>query len=379
LTLTLNDLPEVSFAEKDINKIISDMISEYEKAHFESTGKIKKLYPGDPIRIWIYTQALRELQLRVLIDDSAKQNLLKYSRGDSLDNLGAFSRTQRFEEEASFVRMKFTLSGARPTPETISQGTRVSPGGELYFAVLEDAVIPAGQMEIEFLTICLQVGTVGNGFTAGQINILVDPIPFIASVENIEESQGGTDREDDDKLRDRIHLAPEGFSVAGPEGAYEYFTRQYSPLIQDVKITSPSDGVVDIRVLLIGGELPGATFISGLSDHLNARDKRPLTDKLQAGAPTTVAYNLDVTYYIRLSEESNENNLKEAIETAIDEYTIWQKGAIGRDINPSELIARCLNAGAKRIEITLPVFTPIDNSNQVAALGTKAVVYGGLE
>lgn len=379
MTLTLNDLPEVSFAEKDINKIISDMISEYEKAHFESTGKIKKLYPGDPIRIWIYTQALRELQLRVLIDDSAKQNLLKYSRGENLDNLGAFSRTQRFEEEASFVKIKFTLSGARPTPETILQGTRVSPGGELYFAVLEDTVIPAGQMEIEALTICLQLGTVGNGFTVGQINILVDPIPFIASVGNIEESQGGADREGDESYKERIHLAPEGFSVAGPEGAYEHFTRQYSPLIQDVKITSPSDGVVDIRVLLIGGELPGATFISGLIDHLNTRDKRPLTDKLQVGAPTTVAYNLDVTYYIRLIEETNEVNLKETIEAAIDDYIIWQKGATGRDINPSELTARCLNAGAKRIEIRLPVFTVIDNSNQVAALGTKAVVYGGLE
>ncbi len=56
----------------------------------------------------------------------------------------------------------------------------------------------------------------------GQINELVDPIPFVSRVENISTSYGGSDIENDDKFRARIQIAPEHFSVAGPEGAYRF-------------------------------------------------------------------------------------------------------------------------------------------------------------
>ncbi|WP_100406681.1 baseplate assembly protein [Bacillus solitudinis] len=378
MTLKLSDLPEVSFVEKDINQILNDMIRGYEQAYFEQTGVRKILRPGDPIRIFLYSQALRELQLRVIIDDSAKQNLLKYSRGDFLEGLGAFSRTNRFDATASRVRTKFNLSEARPVDETIPQGTRVSPGGDIYFAVMEDTVVPAGQMSVEFLTECLQVGVVGNGFTPGQINILVDPLPWIATVENTEESLGGIDREGDDSFRDRIHLAPEGFSVAGPTGAYEYFTREYSPLVEDVLITSPSAGVVDIRLLLKDGDLPTQTFLEGINVYLSDKERRPLTDNVLVNAPITVSYNLDVTYYIRSDDSLTETELKAQIEAAIDEYITWQRSKIGRDVNPSELMARIILAGAKRADVVSPIFATIAE-NEVAVIGTKTVIYGGLE
>ena len=273
MSITLNDLPEVSFAEKDISKIINEMISGYEKAYFESTGIKKKLYPGDPIRIFLYSQALREFQLRVMIDDAAKQNLLKYARKENLQNLGAFTRTYIFEPQPATEKVKFILSQARPTSEIIPAGTRVSPGNDLYFATNTEVTVPAGTQEIVVDVTCLQNGTIGNGFTPGQINILVDPLPWIARVENIDTSQGGTDEEDDDSYRERIHLAPEGFSVAGPSGAYEYFARKYSPLVNDVKIITPSDGVVDIRVLLTDGEIPDASFIEKISEYLSAKER----------------------------------------------------------------------------------------------------------
>jgi phage-related baseplate assembly protein len=378
MVLKLSDLPEVSFAEKDINKILSDMISGYEQAYFEQTGEVKKLYPGDPIRIFLYSQALRELKLRVMIDDAAKQNLLKYARGDNLKNLGAFSRTEQFEAEYAIVTMKFNLSVARPTDEIIPAGTRVSPGNDIYFEVQEDTVVTAGATSIEFVTKCLQAGEIGNGFMPGQINILVDPIPWIGSVTNIDESAGGAELEDEDSYRNRIHLAPEGFSVAGPDGAYEYFVRQYSSLIHDVKIDSPSDGVVDIRVLLQNGELPDQTFLDGLIEHLSAKDKRPLTDKVQASGPNIVNYDINLTYYIRSEDSIAENDIKAKVEAAIEEYKVWQRSRIGRDINPSELITKIRIAGAKRVEIVSPTYTAIGGYDLgVANLST--VTYGGLE
>lgn len=378
LTLKLSDLPEVSFAEKDINKILNDMISGYEQAYFQQTGSRKKLYPGDPIRIWLYSQALREWQLRVMIDDAAKQNLLKYARGNNLKNLGAFSKTDPFEAKPALVKMKYNLSQAQPINEVIPQGNRVTPGNEIFFEVTENVTVPAGETQVTLTAECTEKGTLGNGFTPGQINILVDPLPWIESVENIEESQGGTDDEDDESYRQRIHLAPEGFSVAGPDGAYEYFARQYSPLVDDVRISSPSDGVVDIRLLLKNGELPTQSFIDGAQSYLSAKDKRPLTDKLEVSMPDIVEYNIDLTYFIKSEDVSSEEVIKTRVDDAIQNYIKWQRSKIGRDINPSELTTLIRLAGAKRVSIVSPIDTPIDK-NGIAIVDEISVVYGGLE
>lgn len=378
LSISLKDLPEVSFAEKDINKILNDMITEYEKAYLESTGERKKLYPGDPIRIFLYSQALRELQLRVMVDDAAKQNLLKYARDGNLDSLGAFTRTDRLDSGYAKVKVKFTLSKVRTRDEIIPKGTRISPDDEIYFAVDFDSVVLAGELSKEVHATCISRGTVGNNFTPGQINILVDPLPWIESIENVETSQGGSDVEDDDNYRERIHLAPEGFSVAGPDGAYEYFAKGYSSLIEDIKVVSPTPGVVDIRVLLEDGELPGLSFIEGLKNHLSAKDKRPLTDKVEVYAPDEVQYNLDLTYYISTKNTDNEEGIKTKVEIAINDYIKWQRAKIGRDINPSELITKIRMAGAKRVDITSPVFTVVGGV-EVATIGTKTINYGGLE
>jgi phage-related baseplate assembly protein len=378
MALNLNDLPDINFAEKDINKILSDMILGYEKAYFEETGEIKTLHPGDPIRVFLYSQALREFQLRVLIDDSAKQNLLKYARGDRLDHLGSFYRITRLEPTASKVTVRFNLSQSQPTDAIIPAGTRVSPGGEIYFSVMEDITVPAGSTQAQFLTKCTQRGKIGNGFTSGQINILIDPLPWIGSVENLEVSSGGADWEDDESFRERIHLSLESFSVAGPTGAYEYFARQYSALIEDIRVSTPSPGVVDIRVLLIDGQIPNSTFLSGLNTHLSAKDRRPLTDLVQTSAPDIINYDITLTYYINIEDANSEELIKTKVEKAIEEYKIWQRSRIGRDLNPSELNFKIREAGAKRAVITTPIYQEIQ-PYQIANENLISITYGGLE
>lgn len=378
LSITLNDLPDVVFAQKDIEAILNEMISGYEDAYYKSTRVRKKLYPGDPIRIFLYSQALRELHLRIMLDDAAKQNLLKYARKEKLQNLGAYSRTYVLQPQPAAVKIKFMLSQARPAAETIPAGIRVSPGNDLYFATTDNTSVPAGTQEVIVECICLQSGIIGNGFTPGQINILVDPLPWISGVVNVDTSQGGADEEDDDSYRERIHLAPEGFSVAGPSGAYEYFARRYSQLVSDLKITTPADGVVDIRVLLINGELPDETFVDGIREYLSSKERRPLTDKVQVLAPDVVNYNLDLIYYIDSEDIAQEILIKSRVEAAIDEYETWQRSKIGRDINPSELVTKIRLAGAKRAVINSPVYTSI-SSTSVAVAEVKTVTYGGLE
>ncbi|MDT2242281.1 baseplate J/gp47 family protein [Paenibacillus larvae] len=71
--------------------------------------------------------------------------------------------------------------------------------------------IKAGKVSGTITTECSIAGDVGNGFLPGQLNVLVDPIPFIQSVTNTTESAGGAEEETDDSYRERIRSAPESF------------------------------------------------------------------------------------------------------------------------------------------------------------------------
>lgn len=67
-----------------------------------------------------------------------------------------------------------------------------------------------------------------------------------------------------------------------------------------------------------------------------------------------------------------------AAPAAVDNYVLWQKSKLGRDINPSELIVRVMAAGAKRVAVTAPVFK-VTTDTQVAICSTKTVTLGGIE
>lgn len=379
--MDLNSLPDVSFAQKDIETILNDMILQYELAYYQQTGKQITLYPGDKVRIFLYSQALKEFQLRQLIDFSAKQNLLKYSTGDYLVNLGAFQNVEKLEADYATVTEQFNLSAPQSTIQTIPKGTRVGSESSngIYFAASENITVPAGTSNITAVLECTKSGTVGNNFTPGQLNILVDPLPWIASVTNIDTSQGGADIEEEDSYRERIHEAPEGFSVAGPEGAYLFFAKKYNSNILDIKLNSPSPGTLDMRVLLKGGEIPTETFLQGLKEYLSDKSIRPLTDNLQVNAPDVVNYDINITYYILSNNSAEAATIQSSVNQAIQDYILWQKSKIGRDINPDELTTRIKSAGAKRAVITSPTYTAITGTKLAIASTNIAATYGGLE
>lgn len=375
--LSLNDLPDVTFVETNPEKILADIIKDYENAYFESTGERVILRPADPIRIFLYTQALREIQLRHVIDETGKQNLLKYAKGNVLDHKGARVRAIRGVAMPSKTRMRLRFSQARPTITILDRGIRFSPGTNIYFETDRSYELPAGEQELIVNVTCTESGVVGNGLLPGQINVIVDPQPYLVDAENIDLTQGGTDIEDDDSYRIKIYNAPEGLSVAGPEAAYEYHAKAYSTLIEDVKVNSPSPGVIDIRVLLKNGELPSAGFIAELDSHFG-KGLRPLTDRVQFAAPDVVSYDLDVTYYISSDQIENANEIQERVQIALDSFVIWQKRKIGRDINDSELVFLLRQAGAKRVEVRQPSFTSISEVS-VAHANSISLTYGGME
>ncbi|WJZ70005.1 baseplate protein [Vibrio phage PVP-XSN] len=368
----LPTLPDVSFVETDPQAIIDDIISGYE----EVSGYT--LADGDPRRLFLLSIAYIIINQRQQIDASGKSNLLYYAQDDFLDHLGLMRDTPRVEAESSVTTQRFTLSSVRPNNVGIPQGTRVTADNQLYWQTTEPATIVTGQLSVDVTVEALTPGEEANGIAIGEINRLVDPIPYVQSVSNIEITAGGADREDNDSYRYRIYQAPNGFSIAGPEDAYKYWASSANSSIVDVSATSPSAGVVEIRPLLENGEIPTQAILDQVENALSPKTIRPLTDQVQVLAPNVVNYNIDFTYFIRTEDSASVSIIQEKVNSAVDDYVLWQKSRLGRDVNPDELIYRLKQAGAKRAAITTPTLQAVLETDVSVALNVT-VNYGGLE
>lgn len=368
----LANLPEIQFVDTDASKVERDVITTYESI----SGK--KLYPGDPVRLFLEGLAYLIAQQRFVIDYSAKQNLLAYAEDEYLDHLGILTDTERLPARAAQTTMRFSIGEARESAVLIPKGTRVTPGDQLYFATDEAAEIPAGDTSVTVSATCRQAGAAGNGYISGQIDKMVDPVEHVTTVANTTLSLGGADQESDDNLRQRIQLAPEKYSSAGPDLGYRYWALEAHQDILDVSVLSPSPGVVEVYILMQGGAPPSSEILDAVYAEISAEKRRPLSDQVGAHAPQQVNYDLDLTYFISTADSTRAASIQDAVQKAVGSYVLWQKSELGRDINPSELIRRVQEAGAKRAEVAAPSFTALDLS-QVAAENEVDINFGGLE
>ena len=369
-------VPDIDFAPESTEEIQERMIQTYEDALEAETGQRQTLPLASRERIMLNTMAYLVSGLYQLFGNRAKMNLPKYSVEKWLEVLASLWGLTRRPAAPAVGVVEFTLSAVREEDILIPKGTRVSPGEKLFFATDEDLIIRSPQRSGQVGITCQQAGYVGNGFAPGRIQIIVDPVAYVDSVKNIETTQGGADVEDDLSLRTRIFYAPQGYSVAGPEGAYQFWVREFSQAIEGVGITSPKPGEVEICLTLTGGELPQPAYLERLIEYLY--NKRPLTDQLTLKAPEVVEFDLDMTYYINRSDTNRELEIRAAVEAAVQQYLSWQESTIGRDLNPDKLVALVIAAGAKRLEVRQPVKQVIA-AGQIFKHSSAQVQYGGIE
>ena len=374
-------MSDINFVTVDSKQIENDLISGFE----ETTGEV--FYPGDERRQFLLNMLPVILAVYNKINDSARQNLLRYARGEILDAIGELRDTPRLAAQKAKVTLHFILSVARDVDTPIPVGTRGTPDGTLNFVTLQDAVVPAGLLSVDVVAEAAETGAKYNGFTPGQIKTMVDPIPYVSQMTNTDTSAGGADIEADDDgvnvwsgYRERIREAPAKVSTAGHVDGYIYWAKTASQDIADVSVTSPETGKVKITVLMAGGEIPTHPVLDAVLAACSDKKRRPLTDYVMAAAPGTVAYDITLTYYISTDRATDETNIKALItgnDGAVAQYTAWQCGKLGRAINPDYLKQLMLNAGAFRVDITAPVYTAVDD-DQVASTGVVTVNYGGL-
>ena len=377
----------LKFTEIDSEKIVSELVTQFEEVLGET------LQPSDERRIFLNQLAQVIVGIKNSINDTGNQVLLRYARGKSLEAIGEMFGVSRLLAQYSKCTLRFTLSDEQVVNVVIPRGTRATPDGSIYFATDEDLIITAGATTGEVTATATVVGKANNGFIAGQIKYIVDNVQFLSSVSNTTVSAGGTDSEDDNSLRERIRLVHESYSTAGCADGYIYWAKSANIDVGDVEVYSPVNdstlteeqrsagaGEVYIYILKADSSVPKADdlLLKEVYNSVNAKDKRPLTDKVTVLPPTKTNYSIDLSYYISEEDELRSTEIQKNVTEAINEYVKWQSEKIGRDINPDRLRLLLLNAGASRVVMTSPTFVALNNRHVAALNGEIKASYAGI-
>ena len=339
---------EVKIVDDDLAQTLAATIADYE----QRAGKV--LQPAHIERLLINTFAYREHLLRQQVNEAYRQQHPRFATGLMLDLCGDDVSTPRLQAQPALTTLRFTtvLSGLEQI--AVPKGTRVNVG-QTGFVTTEAALLTAAQSSAEVAAECTETGTVGNGWSVGQINSLAERLhPTIdVAVSNTTVSAGGVEIEGDEAYRERVLLAPESFSVAGPVGAYQYWARQASPAVVDVHVANDTDGGgqpiggrVAVTVLAKDG-LPNAELIGKIQAALSAEKRRPLCDTVVVKAPTAVDYTLDAE--LTLFTGTDARTAKAAAEQAWAVYEAVRRSRLGLDIVPLDIQTALKVAGVYNV------------------------------
>ena len=182
--------------------------------------------------------------------------------------------------------------------------------------------------------------------------------------------------ESDEDFRKRIQLAPQGFSVAGPQGAYIFHALGADARVLDVAVSSPVAGQVLVTVLSREGNgMASNELLDTVLQRLGSDDVRPLTDEVLVQSALIIPYSVHARLFTLpgpdatvVMKEANQRIQRYALDTH----------AIGCTPTLSGIYAALHVAGVGRVELITPT-TDIAISH-VEAPWCEAIdiAYGGI-
>lgn len=181
--------------------------------------------------------------------------------------------------------------------------------------------------------------------------------------------------EEDDAFRERIQMAPRGYSVAGPVGAYVFHAKTASGQVLDAAATSPAPGTVIVSVLARQGSgVPDQTLLDTVAAAVNAEDVRPLTDEVIVQAAGIVPYQITGQLYTLPGPDSSS-----VLATAQQRITDYAEAMhrIGRMPTLSGIYAALHIDGVARVELTSPAADVVVGGTQASWCTAIDITYGG--
>jgi len=231
----------------------------------------------------------------------------------------------------------------------------------------------------------------------------LDQLAALLDVERLEitpaDEDAGTDaiNEDDDSLRARVQLAPEGFAVAGPVGAYRYHALSASGVVKDVAVDTPrfariaiptavasyfpescfvlqathSAGLPDpmpgdVAITVLSTEsdgTPDLNLLETVGDVLSDDDVRPLTDRVRVLPPAVRHYAIEAE--LTLYPGPSADPVREQARAATELYAA-NTHRLGYDVTLSGLYAALHQPGVQRVRLISPTEDVVCAANEAA-------------
>jgi phage-related baseplate assembly protein len=158
-------------------------------------------------------------------------------------------------------------------------------------------------------------------------------------------------KEQDDPFRERIQLAYEGLTTAGPRNSYILHARNASGLVADATAESPGPCRVTVTVLSSEGEgVASPELLATVATELNDEDVRPLTDFVTVQSAEIIHYRIDAILHMNGAGPEGDASLTEANRR----LAAWinPRKRLGVEVARSAIDAQLHVAGVSRVELT---------------------------
>lgn len=156
--------------------------------------------------------------------------------------------------------------------------------------------------------------------------------------------------ESHDALRERVQLAYEGLTTAGPRNSYILHARNASALVADATAESPKPACVDVTVLGLEGDgTAGPQILALVAAAVNDDDVRPVGDRVTVRGAEILRYRVDAVLHMKGTGPENDAALTEAIRR-LDAW-INPRRRLGVEVARSGVDAQLHVAGVGRVEL----------------------------
>ena len=155
--------------------------------------------------------------------------------------------------------------------------------------------------------------------------------------------------EGDEAFRQRIVLAPESFSVAGPDLAYVAFARRADGDVADASVISPAPGEVVVTVLsATGNGVAPAALLAKVRAIVDDKAVRPLTDAVTVQSATIVPFAIVARVWTFSGPDA-----ALVLDTGRDRLAAYLADSrrLGRAIRRSGIEGALQVAGVERVEL----------------------------
>lgn len=175
-------------------------------------------------------------------------------------------------------------------------------------------------------------------------------------------------KEQDDPFRERIQLAFEGLTTAGPRNSYIMHARNASGFVADATAESPSPACVTVTVLSTEGDgTPTPELLATVATGLNDDDVRPLGDRITVQGAEILNYQIDAILHMNSAGPEGDAALAEAL-SRLSKWVNPRK-RLGVEVARSAVDAQVHVAGVSRVE--LPGWVDLSPTKAQAAYCTR--------